>query len=69
MDKYAVIHNPNALIRKHEVWFKGSVKGQDADGYAVEKEVTKKLKAFTTEEKAKGFIQYRQSIAAFAGGR
>lgn len=63
--KYAVIYNPQAFLFKHECWYKGKALGQDAQGYAIEVDVCKRVGRFRTEENAKGYIQYQLDVQAF----
>lgn len=67
MSQFAIIHNPQRLVFKHEVWYKGKGIGQDAKGFAIEVDVCKRLGKFTTPERAQGYIQYKQDVRAFCG--
>jgi hypothetical protein len=66
--KYTIIHNPLAIVFKHEVWYAGEQAVHDSDGFALgTRAVCKPVKSFRTAEKAEGFIRYQQEIAAFKG--
>jgi hypothetical protein len=67
-DQYTIIFNPQRILLKNEVWFKGRGIGQDSRGFAVDIDVKRKLKSFRTAEQAEGFIKYQQEVAAFVGG-
>lgn len=67
MAKYEVIHNPNNLVFKHEVWYSGKAAGQDSEGFRVERDVCKKVEAFVTQEKAEAYIKYQKDIRQFRG--
>lgn len=69
MSAYKVIPNPNNYIFKFEVWYKGVVEGQDANGYKAEVEVCKVIKKCRSQAEADAYIQYQKDIASFKGGR
>ena len=63
--KYAVITNPNRLLLKHEVWFYGEAEVQNEKGYMEVKHVTRMVKAFPSQDKAQGYIDYQTAVRKF----
>lgn len=65
MAKYVIIKNPQNLILKHEVWYKGETDVQNARGYLERQTVCKAIKAFRSSAAAEGYIQYQTNVRQF----
>lgn len=66
--QFKLIHNPNALILKNEVWYSGTSDLVDSYGQRCGSQTQARIAAsFLTRSRAEGFIQYQTETRAFRG--
>jgi hypothetical protein len=64
---FKIINNPLRMLKRNEVWVKGTFPVQNAQGYLEDREQAKLAKTFRTLEQAEGFIAYQTQVREFRG--